>query len=208
MSVVFKSLLSASLLFQHEPRGCLQLRAAGVWPAPPFRELHPRHPSSPSPSLSYLLVEKHKGSLCSEEGRRCAVTRTGTWCQRIWPLETTFGVFGRRWCFGNNRIKRGQKEQNMWPSHGTTSVKTTNVSVLDQRLDILRIFYLNGCCLTSAGNLSVLDLSLCPHYPSAHIVLDWILRLGFLYTTVKTENQWMGAFVQRPPFINLKPFCF
>lgn len=31
------------------------------------REVHPRHPSSPSPSLSYLLVDMYKGSLCSEE---------------------------------------------------------------------------------------------------------------------------------------------
>lgn len=125
---------------------------ASCGPARLSRELRPRHPSSPSPSLSYLLVEKHKGSLCSEKGRRSAVTRTGTWCQRICPSETTFGVFGRRRCFGNNRIKRGQKEQNMWLSHGTTSVKTKKFSFLDQCLNIWRIFCLNGCCLTSAGD--------------------------------------------------------
>lgn len=39
------------------------------------------------------------------------------------------GVFGRRWCFGNNRIKRGQKEHN-WHVTVTweTSVKTERIS--------------------------------------------------------------------------------
>lgn len=119
-------LLCGLPLFQHEPRGCLQLRAARVGLMSLFREFHLPHRSLPPPSLSYLWTRfsgNAQRDLCVAAKAASGPSRELAHDVReSAPLGPSLGFLEDVGVLGIMGANRGGMT-GMWWSHGKTSIK-------------------------------------------------------------------------------------